>query len=115
VVVTDTTTVTVSSGVGVPTVQILSPTVGSVGPGTTLTFIGSAIDPEDGTLTGSSLRWFSSIDGLIGTGTQVQAVLSQPVVACNPETVRHIISLQVTDSDGHVVTETTQVAVGIIC
>ena len=115
VTATDTTTVTMASGDGVPTVQILAPSVGAVGPDTTLTFQASAIDPEDGTLDGSSLRWFSNLDGLIGTGAQFQAVLSDPVVACNPKTVLHIITLQATDSDGHVVTETTQVRVGVIC
>ncbi len=111
----DTTTVTIASGEGVPTVQILSPTVGAVGPDTPLTFRGSAIDPEDGALTGASLEWISSIDGAIGTGVEIEAVLSDPVVACNPETVRHTITLRVTDSDGNVVTETTQVSVGVIC
>jgi hypothetical protein len=56
VTATDTTTVTVASGDGVPTVQILAPSVGAVGPGTTLTFQASATYPEDGTLGGSSQR-----------------------------------------------------------
>ena len=32
-------------------------------------FAGTGSDPEDGTLTGASLVWTSSINGQIGTGT----------------------------------------------
>lgn len=78
-------------------------------------FRGTATDSEDGTLQGASPIWRSSIDGALGTGVEIQAVLSEPPVACNPETVRHVISLQATDVDGHVVAETTQVSVGIVC
>ena len=41
----------------------------SVAQGTNVTFTGSGTDPEDGTLTGGSLVWTSSINGQIGTGT----------------------------------------------
>ena len=37
--------------------------------GDVITFQGSATDPEDGMLTGSSLVWASHLDGEIGTGT----------------------------------------------
>jgi hypothetical protein len=37
--------------------------------GDTITFSGTGSDEEDGTLTGSSLVWTSSLDGEIGTGT----------------------------------------------
>jgi hypothetical protein len=37
--------------------------------GDTVQFIGRAIDPEDGVLSGDALTWTSDVDGLIGTGT----------------------------------------------
>ncbi len=109
------TSVTILASDGVPSVQILEPTVGLVGPGTVVTFRATAIDPEDGVLSGASLEWISSIDGTIGVGTELQAVLSAPGISCNPSSVRHTITLKVTDSDGNVVLETAQVAVGTIC
>ena len=36
-----------------------------------ISFIGQAQDPEDGTLTGTSLTWTSSINGSLGTGTSL--------------------------------------------
>ena len=53
-----------------PTATITSPTGGSsYTVGDTITFTGFGSDSEDGTLTGSSLVWTSSIHGQIGTGT----------------------------------------------
>ena len=52
-------------------------------------FSGTVVDPEDGSLTGESLVWASSIDGQIGTGESFSAILS---------TGRHTITLTGTDS-----------------
>jgi dienelactone hydrolase len=52
-----------------PTATLTSPGAGSFAQGASVTFTGSGSDPEDGTLTGASLTWTSSIDGAIGTGT----------------------------------------------
>lgn len=41
--------------------------------GTEIVFAGSAIDAEDGELTGESLVWTSDIDGQIGTGTSLSS------------------------------------------
>ena len=92
---------TVLSGTGVPSAQILGPPPGTfVGPGTMLAFQGVGTDPEDGTLPGTSLQWSSDIDGTLGTGNTLQRVLSGPITPCNPESVGHTITLRVTDSDG---------------
>ncbi|MBF0226467.1 MAG: hypothetical protein HQK76_13510, partial [Desulfobacterales bacterium] len=54
----------------VPSVAINSPSNNSsFNQGTSVSFSGSATDPEDGTLSGSSLVWTSSKDGQLGTGT----------------------------------------------
>ena len=53
---------------------ISAPAAGSrFGTGTTIEFVGSATDVEDGMLTGSSLVWSSSRDGAFGSGVAVIA------------------------------------------
>ncbi len=53
-----------------PVPTIAAPTAGAtVVAGASVTFSGSAVDPESGTLSGSSLTWASSLDGALGTGT----------------------------------------------
>jgi hypothetical protein len=64
----------------------------SVVAGTSVTFTGSASDPQDGTLTGGSLVWTSDLDGEIGTGgTFATTALSVGV---------HEITLTATDGGG---------------
>ena len=76
-----------------PTATITSPSDNSsYNQGDTITFSGTGSDPEDGTLTGGSLVWTSSLDGQIGTGTSFTAT-SLSVGA-------HTITLTATDSDG---------------
>jgi dipeptidyl aminopeptidase/acylaminoacyl peptidase len=58
--------------------------------GTSVSFQGSATDPEDGTLTGASLVWTSSEDGQIGTGTSF--------TKSNLSVGAHTITLTATDS-----------------
>ncbi|MDH3457561.1 MAG: Ig-like domain-containing protein, partial [Gemmatimonadota bacterium] len=68
--ITDTATVTVRINQPPDNVSIVSPTQGaSFTAGNDIVFSGSANDPEDGALTGSQLRWESSLDGVIGSGT----------------------------------------------
>ncbi len=52
-----------------PTVTITAPAANtSIAAGTTIAFTGTATDPEDGALSGASVRWSSSRDGALGTG-----------------------------------------------
>lgn len=55
-------------------------------------FAGVGRDLEDGTLTGASLVWTSSIDGAIGTGDAFSRVMSVGI---------HTITLTVTDSSSN--------------
>lgn len=71
-------------------------------PGDSVTFEGSGSDPEDGTLTGSSLAWDSDIDGPLGTGTSVTTTLTLGT---------HAITLTATDSDGNADTAAVSVIV----
>lgn len=75
-----------------PTASISQPQEGaSVVEGQAVDFQGSGSDPEDGTLTGASLRWISSQDGQIGTGGS----FSRSDLSVGDHTIRLIA----TDSD----------------
>jgi len=77
-----------------PTADITSPSNGaSFTEGESITFSGTGTDPEDGTLSGSSLVWTSDKDGQIGTGTSF--------TKSNLSLNTHTITLTVTDSDGN--------------
>ncbi len=81
-----------------PVVTIISPLDSlSYYPTTNLTFSGSAIDIEDGTLSGNSIVWRSDIDGQIGIGSS----FSKSDLSIG----KHLITLTATDSDQNVVTE----------
>jgi YVTN family beta-propeller protein len=55
-----------------PVTVISSPQTGSAfAIGSSVTFTGTASDPEDGVLPGSSLTWISSIDDELGTGASL--------------------------------------------
>jgi len=76
-----------------PTATITDPADGSTYfAGSSITFAGSATDPEDGTLAGASLRWSSSLDGHIGTGGSI--------TRDDLSVGTHAITLTATDSDG---------------
>ena len=74
-----------------PVVTIMSPAGGASFPlGTSVTFTGSAVDAEDGELSGS-LTWTSSLDGIIGAGENFNtSALSNGT---------HTITASVTDSN----------------
>jgi len=56
-----------------------------------ITFLGSGTDAEDGNLSGDQLVWVSDGDGLLGNGEEFSTYLSGGV---------HTIMLTVTDSTG---------------
>jgi hypothetical protein len=64
---------------------------------------GAAFDVDDGTLTGTSLRWSSDVQGDLGTGTPLSV---------NLQPGKHTITLTATDSDGNVLTATTHITLG---
>jgi hypothetical protein len=69
-----------------------------------IVFNGTGIDVEDGTLTNSSLVWWSSIDGCIGIGNGFNTT--------NLTAGTHIIELTVNDSSGQ--TDTDNVTLTVI-
>ncbi len=71
--------------------------------GSDISFTGSAADPEDGTLSGSSLTWSSDMDGELGTGILIS------IDGLSVGT--HTIMLAATDSEG--ASDTTNIAVSI--
>gem|GEM_PF-1761017 len=86
-----------------PTVQITSPINDIIIDETTQQqFSGSAIDPEDGVLTGSSLVWESDKDGLLGTGTYFYKSLTPGY---------HTVTLTATDKNGGSISKTVKVNV----
>lgn len=90
--VADTARLTVELN-GAPSVAIQSPSDGATyGSGESVTFQGSASDPQDGSLSGPDLVWASDVDGQLGTG----ASFSRSDLSVN----QHAISLTATDSDG---------------
>ena len=104
--------VSVQVGAGYPTAQILNPANNTiVGLGEQVTFEAKGIDPEDGELPGSSLKWSSDLDGVLGTGKNLQKTLSGS--KCN--TISHTITLEVTDSNGNKATHSIVVMVMDLC
>ena len=87
-----------------PTATITSPADGSSFiQGDAIEFTGSAIDPEDGALTGASLVWTSSIDGQIGTG--------ESFTRSDLSVGTHTITLVATDSQGAQGTDSVMITV----
>lgn len=76
-----------------PVASITAPTSGAAfTSGTAISLSGAASDPEDGLLSGTSLRWSSSRDGSLGTGS--------PFVTSGLSIGTHTLTLTATDSGG---------------
>lgn len=87
-----------------PTAVIYSPQDGAIyPPGTAIDFSGAGFDKEDGELSGSSLQWYSSRDGFLGTGKSFSRTLSSG---------GHYINLQAYDSMGAVGSDYVTITVG---
>lgn len=88
-----------------PTATISSPDDGATfDVGAAVVFEGSASDPEDGNLSGSSLSWSSDVDGNLGTGTSVTVSdLSEGT---------HQVTLEATDSEGATGSDAVSITVG---
>jgi subtilisin family serine protease len=71
--------------------------------GASITFAGTGTDPEDGTLSGTSLTWASNLDGIIGTG----ASLSNSTLSVGV----HTITLIVKDSQNALDTATVSITI----
>ncbi len=81
------------TGNDAPVITITSPASGaSVPESTAVVFAGSATDAEDGSLADTTLRWSSSIDGLLGTGDSLSLATLTPG--------QHTITLRADDSAG---------------
>ncbi|MEP6731647.1 MAG: PKD domain-containing protein [bacterium] len=102
---TDTATVSITiAGNQPPSASITAPTNNAVVLiGTSVTFNGTGSDPEDGSLSGASLVWTSSIDGAIGTG----ASFSTSTLSAGT----HTITLTAKDSHNATATATRTIIV----
>jgi subtilisin family serine protease len=86
-----------------PSVSITSPSDGATfDSGASISFAGTASDPEDGDLT-ASLVWATDLDGQIGTGGSFSVVLNDGA---------HTVTATVTDSGGNTSSDTVTVTVG---
>ena len=95
-------------------VRIISPSNGdSFGIGDEINFTGSAIDFQDGELSGDSLVWASSIDDEIGTGTEftrddlTEGIHEITLTATNSKEEERTATITITIGEGTVTTTTT--------
>ncbi len=87
-----------------PTATISAPANGSTWiENATITFEGSATDPEDGVLTGTDIDWWSDQDGALGTGSP----LSTGALSIGT----HTITLTASDGEGATGTDTITITV----
>jgi hypothetical protein len=86
------------------TIVINTPAIGYAQAAADPVFLsGAAYDADDGVLTGAALQWSDSLQGPLGSGSNL-------TVNLNPGS--HTISLTATDSDGNAITATTNITLG---
>lgn len=89
---------------GPPTASISSPSDQSIfDEGNAVTLEGSASDPTEGELGGSSLEWSSDVDGSLGTGETI----TTSSLSGGP----HAVTLTATDADGNTASATIDLLV----
>lgn len=87
-----------------PTISILSPDGSQLfSDATEITFRASSEDAEDGDIS-EFIEWNSSVDGVLGSGAQLTT---------NLRSGEHVISAQITDSDGEAAEDSIQITVNI--
>lgn len=99
---TDNELVIITPPCGKPSTKIVIPASFASFGTSDITMQGEGTDPEDGVLLSNSLRWYSNIDGFLGTGNTITVSLTtiQDLGGFDGE-LSHIISLVATDSDGN--------------
>lgn len=107
---TDSIVLNIAEGSGYPTAKITSPPHNTMVPGSSpyVTLQGSGSDPEDGDLPDASLKWTSSKMGYLGMGKSLTVKLTTTQGA---EQTSHVITLEVTDTDGNKATHSITVIV----
>lgn len=87
-----------------PILEIVQPTDGDdLTLNRRVSLTATAMDPEDGTLSGSSITWRSDVDGALGAGTSINAIFTDPG--------QRTITATATDSHGLSTSETVTVDV----
>lgn len=88
----------VSDGATCPVATILHPGAETRKAGTTVPFVGKALDPSCAAIPGAKLAWVDNLEGSIGTGTNFDHVFTMLGA--------HTVTLTATDSNGGKVTTT---------
>jgi hypothetical protein len=107
---------------GAPTVAVTQPPNNSDFPSAetvAVTFSASAVDPQDGPLSGASVEWFDSYGSVVnqslGTGTSISTTLvHDPADRANGRQTLHTISVVARDAAGNTATDSVTVTVGIL-
>lgn len=107
----DSITLNIIPGEGVPTIVIVEPTEYYHFPDTPIDFRAIVTDPEDGSITGPGVRWYSNYDGFLGAGEEITASLSGPADPCSARR-HHTITVIAVDSDDHEIQEQMTLSVG---
>jgi serine protease len=102
----------VMAGAILPSIYVVQPKNGdSFGEGAMITLFGTAVDPDDGVLSGASMQWSSNIDGVLGTGQMLTVTLSGGGCAYS----QHRLTLTATNSKGGQASMSIVVLVGKVC
>lgn len=86
-----------------PVVSIITPVAGAIDGGLPLLLRAAAFDPQDGVLQDTAVRWSSSKDGELGSGSELVTRLTAGF---------HLLTVRVTDSQGLVASAQEEVVVG---